>query len=914
MSDIKKFQNFFNKLLNQDSEVYESEVNVWLIQIQEFLQEKKIIENRYKELYFRDAVAEGYDQIAIFGGVYSDINSLKSFIKANLETKTAYVFCGDIFDKNTKPSLNVLMLLLMLECTNPYPVVILYSSMRMMYINKPEQYEYGSLLQKYYPTAANTIIQALLKLPSEVKINMPISVDYYLQCTAKSRDVYPVKETNLKRVLVFPHKHGSLQLREKTYDPYKLDGREKYIQLRRKSPYVFMVSTNLLELLVKYYKAVIQTDDPIQPFIINMMIDNLTDFLLDKRKRKPIPKNMFYYLNGDIVQYQQIVICGGFYGKIDALKNILTKNRATPTAYIFCGNYFGKKPSLEILILMLLVECLSPYPVYILWGSVQEYDQVLKTYYGGIEKKLMTLIDGLPRYVEIKVESGDSSIGVRDLAVSAGLFADPRGSDKLLDINGFIDTVSTMNRQSNYIIVKSDKLLRKFGVATPNFKIGGGFSIDSRLKYISVIRGSKYNLINIQDTFPKINIEKETINNPFFRQVLLTEGSMQLVAMSLNPGGIIPKEMHTDSTQFFRPEKGSMNIGYGAVVSKSGVAIYEGDNTKIDEYGMRKVVLNENEVFIIANNTVHEVKTDKGVKLYTIYSPPQHSRFRIDETIKDSEFEPRKYITGYIDASDVDLNMINNFIGEFPDSSPEQMGREIMKTEKSQNIEKLQKSKVSNEVAQIQKGLTLKTYDVLKLGSLVQTLRTKLNLDTLLKSYDKKAVAITYKEFYKFLNSLVENQVDFLLSLGPGSIMIAKIAADIVGSITLTTVIPLVWNIIKLMMFLGKVAYSDIKIQIQAFVLLFRTQKSVWYSIAKVGNIVPKVRKITKGVSRVLKRTSIVDYRGVKDLTGRSIIFFNAFMDVLEKIYSKPISTQLIGSILKSIYDCLIALSPFMKF
>jgi mannose-6-phosphate isomerase-like protein (cupin superfamily) len=53
-----------------------------------------------------------------------------------------------------------------------------------------------------------------------------------------------------------------------------------------------------------------------------------------------------------------------------------------------------------------------------------------------------------------------------------------------------------------------------------------------------------------------INIEKKSLENDFFREVLLTGPHSQLVVMSLAPGEEIGLETHTDIDQFIRVEAG----------------------------------------------------------------------------------------------------------------------------------------------------------------------------------------------------------------------------------------------------------------------------------------------------------------------------------------------------------------------
>ena len=100
------------------------------------------------------------------------------------------------------------------------------------------------------------------------------------------------------------------------------------------------------------------------------------------------------------------------------------------------------------------------------------------------------------------------------------------------------------------------------------------------------------------------NIEKNTIENENYRKVLYT-GKMQLVLMSLLPSEDIPSEVHEDIDQFFRIEAGEAYI-------------------KVDS---EEFNLKEDDVIIIPAGTEHYVKNsseDKVLKVYTIYSPPEH--------------------------------------------------------------------------------------------------------------------------------------------------------------------------------------------------------------------------------------------------------------------------------------------------
>lgn len=115
------------------------------------------------------------------------------------------------------------------------------------------------------------------------------------------------------------------------------------------------------------------------------------------------------------------------------------------------------------------------------------------------------------------------------------------------------------------------------------------------------------------------NIEKETLENNNFRKVLYTGKYSQLVVMSLKPGEEIGNEIHENVDQFFRIEKGEAKI--------------------IVNNGEEEFIVKEDEVFIIPAGTWHNVINigDKDLKLYTIYSPPNHPDGTVHQTKKEAE-------------------------------------------------------------------------------------------------------------------------------------------------------------------------------------------------------------------------------------------------------------------------------------
>ena len=102
----------------------------------------------------------------------------------------------------------------------------------------------------------------------------------------------------------------------------------------------------------------------------------------------------------------------------------------------------------------------------------------------------------------------------------------------------------------------------------------------------------------------KINIENETEKNTYYRKVLYTNKYQQLVVMNLLPYEEIGIEKHNGS-QFFRFEEGS-----------GKAYIYD-----------EKILLKPGGSLIVNPKTYHNIIAGKnGLKLYTIYSPPQHKK------------------------------------------------------------------------------------------------------------------------------------------------------------------------------------------------------------------------------------------------------------------------------------------------
>jgi mannose-6-phosphate isomerase-like protein (cupin superfamily) len=112
-------------------------------------------------------------------------------------------------------------------------------------------------------------------------------------------------------------------------------------------------------------------------------------------------------------------------------------------------------------------------------------------------------------------------------------------------------------------------------------------------------------------------IEKDTKENTDFRRVLYTGKYSQLVLMSLKPGEEIGEETHDDVDQFFRFEEGE------------GKVIIDGKESRVKD---------GNAVIVPAGARHNVVNTSKkaSLKLYTIYSPPEHQDKIVRHTKKDA--------------------------------------------------------------------------------------------------------------------------------------------------------------------------------------------------------------------------------------------------------------------------------------
>ena len=114
-----------------------------------------------------------------------------------------------------------------------------------------------------------------------------------------------------------------------------------------------------------------------------------------------------------------------------------------------------------------------------------------------------------------------------------------------------------------------------------------------------------------------VHLERETKKNTDFRHVLYTGKHSQLVLMTLKPGEEIGEETHEEHDQFFRFE-----VGEGKVI--------------ID--GVEHRVKDGNGVIVPAGARHNVINSSKrsNLRLYTIYSPPEHQDGVIRHTKREA--------------------------------------------------------------------------------------------------------------------------------------------------------------------------------------------------------------------------------------------------------------------------------------
>lgn len=119
------------------------------------------------------------------------------------------------------------------------------------------------------------------------------------------------------------------------------------------------------------------------------------------------------------------------------------------------------------------------------------------------------------------------------------------------------------------------------------------------------------------------NIEKLTVANTNFRTVVYTGKHSQLTVMSIPPGGEVGWEAHGHLDQFLRLEQGKARLDFG----KTEDSVDESHEVQ-DAWA-----------FIVPAGVWHNVVNtgDEDLRLYSIYSPPEHPDGTVHRTKADAD-------------------------------------------------------------------------------------------------------------------------------------------------------------------------------------------------------------------------------------------------------------------------------------
>lgn len=115
------------------------------------------------------------------------------------------------------------------------------------------------------------------------------------------------------------------------------------------------------------------------------------------------------------------------------------------------------------------------------------------------------------------------------------------------------------------------------------------------------------------------HIEQVTLKNSYFREVLFTGEHSQLVVMYLQPGEELGNEVHKDIDQFFRVEEGTARFVFA---------------------GKEEHVASAGDAVVVPAGIEHNVinaSLGKPLKLYTLYSPPNHPDGTVHKTKADAD-------------------------------------------------------------------------------------------------------------------------------------------------------------------------------------------------------------------------------------------------------------------------------------
>jgi mannose-6-phosphate isomerase-like protein (cupin superfamily) len=124
------------------------------------------------------------------------------------------------------------------------------------------------------------------------------------------------------------------------------------------------------------------------------------------------------------------------------------------------------------------------------------------------------------------------------------------------------------------------------------------------------------------------DIEKATVENTTFRTALYTGEHTQLTVMRIAPGEDIGREAHHDRDQFLRVEQGQARVELG----RTEKSVDETHDVE-DDWAI-----------IVPAGIWHNVVNTgtEDLKLYSLYSPPEHPAGTVHEAKADAEAAERR--------------------------------------------------------------------------------------------------------------------------------------------------------------------------------------------------------------------------------------------------------------------------------
>ncbi|MCL1935954.1 MAG: cupin domain-containing protein [Defluviitaleaceae bacterium] len=121
------------------------------------------------------------------------------------------------------------------------------------------------------------------------------------------------------------------------------------------------------------------------------------------------------------------------------------------------------------------------------------------------------------------------------------------------------------------------------------------------------------------------NISKATEENDDYRRTIWTGENLQATLMNIKEGSDIGLEVHPNTDQFIRIEKGSGQVQMGE--SKDNLTYVQ-------------PIFEDSAVFIPAGTWHNIVNTgNEDLKIYTIYAPPHHPKGTVHVTREQAEIE-----------------------------------------------------------------------------------------------------------------------------------------------------------------------------------------------------------------------------------------------------------------------------------